>query len=165
MRKIKTIFQNIFLTFLFSWKLPKWPWTWGSLFSFLFLLYLLNSFNLTSLSLFVISILITIISIPIINNYEKINWTHDHSSIVIDEFVWVFLSIWIILFFTDNIYFLILWLILFRFFDIFKPWIIWIIDKKMKGGLWVMLDDIIAWFYAWALTTLIYLIISYIWIY
>ena len=37
--------------------------------------------------------------------------------------------------------------ILFRLFDIFKPWPIYIIDKKMKGALGIMLDDVIAGMY------------------
>ena len=38
--------------------------------------------------------------------------------------------------------------ILFRFFDIVKPFPINIVDKKMKNGLGVMLDDIIAGAYS-----------------
>jgi len=33
---------------------------------------------------------------------------------------------------------------MFRFFDIAKPWIIGNIDKNIKGGMGVMLDDVIA---------------------
>ena len=35
---------------------------------------------------------------------------------------------------------------IFRLFDIFKPWPTNIIDKKVRGGLGIMLDDIIAAF-------------------
>ena len=52
--------------------------------------------------------------------------------------VWIFLSF-----------------ILFRFFDIVKPFPINIVDKKMKNGLGVMLDDIIAGIYS---TIVIYII-------
>ena len=34
--------------------------------------------------------------------------------------------------------------VLFRFFDIFKPWPISYVDKKIGGGLGIMLDDILA---------------------
>tara|TARA_B100000686_G_scaffold349010_1_gene441400 strand:+ start:815 stop:1297 length:483 start_codon:yes stop_codon:yes gene_type:complete len=37
--------------------------------------------------------------------------------------------------------------VLFRLFDIFKPWPICLVDKKMKTGLGIMLDDLIAGFY------------------
>ena len=36
--------------------------------------------------------------------------------------------------------------VIFRLFDIFKPWPTNIIDKKVRGGLGIMLDDIIAAF-------------------
>ena len=37
---------------------------------------------------------------------------------------------------------------LFRLFDIYKPWPIYLIDKKMKGPVGIMLDDVIAALYA-----------------
>ncbi|MBT07612.1 MAG: phosphatidylglycerophosphatase A [Rhodospirillaceae bacterium] len=46
--------------------------------------------------------------------------------------------------------------ILFRLFDIYKPWPIHLIDNKMKGALGVMLDDVIAGLYG-AVTLLIIL--------
>ena len=49
--------------------------------------------------------------------------------------------------------------ILFRIFDIFKPYPINIIDKKVKNGLGVMLDDIIAGIYA----TIIVIILFILW--
>jgi phosphatidylglycerophosphatase A len=39
---------------------------------------------------------------------------------------------------------LILGFVLFRFFDIFKPWPISWLDKKVSGGLGIMIDDIVA---------------------
>jgi len=39
-------------------------------------------------------------------------------------------------------------LVLFRFFDIYKPWPIDVIDKNVKGGLGVMLDDAVAAIFA-----------------
>ena len=45
--------------------------------------------------------------------------------------------------------------ILFRIFDILKPWPISLADKKIKGGIGVMFDDILAAIFA---------IISYIFI-
>ena len=37
--------------------------------------------------------------------------------------------------------------ILFRFFDIFKPWPISAIDAEVGGGLGIMLDDVLAGLY------------------
>ena len=38
--------------------------------------------------------------------------------------------------------------ILFRIFDIFKPWPIGLIDRQIHGGLGIMMDDILAGIYA-----------------
>ncbi|CCQ73470.1 phosphatidylglycerophosphatase A [Magnetospira sp. QH-2] len=38
--------------------------------------------------------------------------------------------------------------LLFRVFDITKPWPVSLADRKIKGGLGIMLDDILAAFYA-----------------
>ena len=51
--------------------------------------------------------------------------------------------------------------ILFRIFDIFKPYPINVIDKKVKNGLGVMLDDIAAGIYA----TIIVIILFILWFY
>ena len=45
---------------------------------------------------------------------------------------------------------------LFRLFDIYKPWPIYLVDKRMKGPLGIMLDDVVAGLYA-AVTLLIIL--------
>ncbi len=148
--------QTLFLTVFFSWKLKPAPWTWGSIASFLIALVIF--FLFWRFIFLVLLLLITIISIPIINNYEKKTWKHDNSEIVIDELVWVFLTILIISFFTVNIWFLLAWLIFFRIFDIWKPSLIWIVDKKVKWWLWVMLDDILAWIFAWMIVIWIFLL-------
>lgn len=46
--------------------------------------------------------------------------------------------------------------ILFRFFDIVKPWPVSAVDSKIKTGLGVMLDDVLAGFYPVFLTMLAY---------
>ena len=46
--------------------------------------------------------------------------------------------------------------VLFRLFDIVKPWPIAMIDRKMPGGLGVMVDDLMAGVYAWIVLQLIY---------
>lgn len=38
--------------------------------------------------------------------------------------------------------------VLFRFFDIVKPWPVSLADKKLHGGLGIMLDDVVAGLYA-----------------
>ena len=40
---------------------------------------------------------------------------------------------------------------LFRIFDIWKPWPISWLDKKVHGGLGIMIDDVVAGVFAWAI--------------
>lgn len=70
---------------------------------------------------------------------------HDHGGIVWDEFV----GYWITMFMAPKSWvFMLLGFILFRFFDIVKPWPIGWIDKKVKGGFGIMIDDVLAGIYA-----------------
>ncbi len=78
---------------------------------------------------------------------EKALGMHDNSSIVIDEFVGMFISV---LFFPSNISLVFLAFVLFRVYDIFKPWPISFFDKKIGGGLGIMVDDVLAGIFACA---------------
>ena len=66
---------------------------------------------------------------------------HDHPGIVWDEFV----GYWLTMFMAPAGW---LWIaigfLLFRLLDIFKPWPIKWVDKQVKGGLGIMLDDVLA---------------------
>ena len=76
---------------------------------------------------------------------------HDHGGIVWDEFV----GYWITMFMAPKSWvFMLLGFILFRFFDIVKPWPIGWIDKKVKGGFGIMIDDVLAGIYAFILLQL-----------
>ncbi len=114
------------------------PGTWGTLSS---LIILLIPNNIFFISIFTIIILSFLISIPIINNIENED-DFDPSYVVIDEAV----GMWFILLFDfilNDLYFLILSIILFRILDIWKPYPISYFNNK-KGGLFVMLDDLVA---------------------
>ena len=66
---------------------------------------------------------------------------HDHGAIVWDEFIgFAITMLWLPLHWQT----LMLGFVLFRLFDIVKPWPISWFDKKVHGGLGIMLDDIVA---------------------
>ena len=70
---------------------------------------------------------------------------HDHSGIVWDEFV----GLWIAMgFLSPSLGSIICGFVLFRFFDIVKPWPIGWLDKNMQGGMGIMIDDIVAGIFA-----------------
>lgn len=70
---------------------------------------------------------------------------HDHGGIVWDEFV----GLWITLIAAPAGWgWIVVGFLLFRLFDIWKPWPIGWADRQVSGGLGVMLDDVIAGIYA-----------------
>ncbi|HUV21449.1 MAG TPA: phosphatidylglycerophosphatase A [Gammaproteobacteria bacterium] len=70
---------------------------------------------------------------------------HDHSGIVWDEFV----GFWITMIAVPVTWqWILAGFVLFRLFDIVKPWPVKIADAKMKGGFGVMFDDLLAALYA-----------------
>lgn len=72
---------------------------------------------------------------------------HDHPGIVWDEFV----GLWLVMIFMP--FHWIWWLaafVLFRFFDIVKPWPVRWADRRLGGGLGIVVDDVLAGAYALA---------------
>lgn len=73
--------------------------------------------------------------------YERQKGGHDHPEIVIDEVVgYLITMVWLPLTWQS----LVAGFILFRFFDILKPWPISWMDKKIPGGVGVVVDDVAA---------------------
>jgi len=78
---------------------------------------------------------------------------HDHGGIVWDEFAGIWL---VLLLLPEHTWFY--WLMAFigfRVFDIAKPWPINWADKKVSGGVGIMLDDLLAAGYTLAVIWLI----------
>ena len=76
----------------------------------------------------------------------------DHGGIVWDEFVGRFITVACL---PNTLAWLIAGFVVFRIFDIWKPWPIGPIDAKLKGGLGIMLDDVIAGVFALVVLKLI----------
>jgi phosphatidylglycerophosphatase A len=136
-------FRKFFLTVGFSGLSPKAPGTVGSFVSLIIGLFLLEFLHVSTL--FLLSLLITVIAIKQIDIYEKEVGMHDGKEIVIDELagMWIALSICGIN--SQNMVIIaILAFAFFRLFDIWKPSIIGKIDRDVKGGLGVMGDDVLA---------------------
>ncbi len=118
--------------------MPKAPGTFGTL-SAIPLYFLMNDLSLWWYVL--ITILITLIGIYLCAYTSKALGVHDHGGIVIDEIAGYLITmiavpldwLWVITGF-----------VLFRLFDIFKPWPISWIDKNIQGGFGIMLDDVLA---------------------
>ncbi len=122
-----------------------------------------SSFDFVKNKIYIVCILLIILvySIIIIDKLSYLFKKKDPKEIVIDEFIGQSIPLtpyFFHRFFSiEEVYFFFGWpflgwiiisFILFRFFDIVKPFPINIVDKKMKNGLGVMLDDIIAGIYS-----------------
>jgi len=159
-------FQKIFLTFFGSGLSPIAPGTVGTAASMPFGLIIVYYFGASSLTTLVI--VFSIISVIEINKYEKSGGEHDAKWIVVDETVGVWLtmaitfggiSIWQ----NQYSYYVAIALsfLSFRFFDIWKPSTIGYIDRKVKGGLGVVGDDLLAGFAAGIMNLLIFRGLNY----
>ena len=127
---------------------PIAPGTIGSIFSIVFLYFLIKFVSYSFLVIIFLIILFT--SLKLIEKYSNLLKSHDSSTIVIDEFLGIFL---IILFydylkFTNDFIMFLLILILFRFFDILKIFPINWVDKNIKNSFGVVLDDLLAGVYS-----------------
>ncbi|HBN13597.1 phosphatidylglycerophosphatase A [Pseudohongiella sp. SYSU M77423] len=70
---------------------------------------------------------------------------HDHGGIVWDEFV----GLWLTMFLAPPGWvWLLLGFVLFRIFDVLKPWPIRWLDRRVAGGFGIMIDDILAGIFA-----------------
>ena len=82
---------------------------------------------------------------------------HDHGGIVWDEWIGLWISLlWLP--WGNGLWADLSWLlasfVAFRVFDILKPWPILWLDKKVAGGFGIMIDDVLAGFFAFALLQL-----------
>mgnify|MGYP001819202095 CR=1 FL=1 len=89
----------------------------------------------------VILISASLIGIAICNKADQLLKTHDNKAIVWDEFC----GLWLTLFMAPSGWqAMVVGFLLFRLFDIAKPFPISLIDRAVPGGLGVMLDDLVA---------------------
>ena len=126
------------------------PGTLGSFFGVLFFYFFYNFFSKNYIIFFLFISFMIIISWYLTYVYVLKNKIHDPSEIIIDEFIGQLISLTPILFLNsfklERIYFFELMVssfLLFRFFDILKPWPINIVDKS-RTSLSILLDDVIA---------------------
>lgn len=118
--------------------LPAAPGTFGSIAAVPFCIALMYAPVYLQI-LIVIAVFAT--GIAACQKAENALGVHDHGCIVIDEFVGMFIAV---IAYPQNWYLVFLALVLFRIFDITKPLLIGYVDKKLKGGLGIMVDDVLA---------------------
>ena len=134
------IFVKFLVTGFYSGKIKYMPGTFGTLVGVL--IFQLISFNSLLNNIFLLLILFFLSLLLLNYSYkESIFLNKDDKSIVIDE---IFGYLIFMIFFENNLINLLVGFILFRFFDILKPFPISLIDKNIKNSFGVMFDDVIA---------------------
>ena len=129
----------LFLAFGFGSGLAKkMPGTMGTLAAIpVYLAFIETNFWVYS----ALTILVTVTGIWICEDAAKQLGEHDYGGIVWDEVAGFLITLWWVPFSWNALLF---GFILFRIFDIVKPWPIKWIDQKVDGGLGIMLDDVLA---------------------
>lgn len=134
---------------------PKAPGTFGTLAALPIYWWLLA--DLAPWVFALITLLTFVLGVYICEKTSQDLGVHDHGGIVIDEWV----GMWITLFLLPkSLFWLALAFVLFRFFDIIKPWPIKWLDQHVKGGFGIMIDDVLAGVMAWLVLQGILLLLS-----
>ena len=145
------------------------PGTFGSLATIIMLFYFFHVLNVSSNTILIGLIIIFVYSFYAISSYIKNNKNKDPREIIIDELIGQSIPIYLyeISHKTTKevdetlIYYFVIFL-LFRYFDIMKPFPVSFFDKNFKNSFGVIFDDICAGFYV-VLTLVVFMMVkSYI---
>ena len=142
------------------------PGTVGSLATTIILFYLFHSFNISSNIILIGLIIIFIYSFYAISTYIEDSENKDPREIIIDEFLGQSIPIYLYEIShgttkesDEAIVYYALFFILFRYFDIMKPFPVSFFDKNFKNSFGVIMDDICAGLYV-VLTLVCFMIIK-----
>jgi len=139
MRKLVFGTPSGFLAFGFGSGLsPVAPGTMGTLVAIPFIFALKP---LGNAGFWVALLLLFLLGVRLCGQVSRKLGVHDHGGIVWDEMVGYWLSV---AFVPLQWPWLLAAFLLFRFFDILKPWPIRQLDKKVSGGFGIMIDDVVA---------------------
>ena len=159
-------FNTLFVTMFGLGKVKMIPGTLGSLATIIILYVLFHTLNISSNLILVLLIIISIYSFTAIENYIENNENKDPKEVIIDEFIGQSIPIYLyevshgtekspeeaIVFYTISF-------ILFRFFDIIKPFPVSFFDKNYKNSFGVIMDDICAGLYV-VLSLICFMVLS-----
>ena len=140
-------------------KIKYAPGTFASLIACFIFFLLVNIFTFTTIFFF--TLIIFFYSLVAINNsFSEFN-SDDPQEIVIDEVVGQILTLLAIpiyetLYPLPVIYYCVSAFLLFRLFDIWKPYPVNYVDDNIKGSFGIMLDDIIASIYSITILTIVF---------
>ena len=150
--------KEAFILLLSSWfgvgRLPLAPGTWGTLGAVPLALIISYFGPIPAVISLAVIILLAVWTSGI---SQKLLGKDDPPEVVIDEVAGYFVTIFLL---PISWWSFILGFLLFRVFDIFKPFPIRMIHKKVRGGIGICLDDIVAGVYANVCIRLIMLVMG-----
>jgi len=162
---IKT-FNSLLVTMFGLGKIKFMPGTFGSLVTTVLLFYLFHTLKISPNIILIGWIIIFIYSFYAVSTHTKDNKDKDPGEIIIDEFLGQSIPIYLYEIShgttresEQTIIYYVLFFILFRYFDIMKPFPVSFFDKNFKNSFGVIMDDIFAGFYV-VLTLVCFMIIK-----
>ena len=162
---IKT-FNSLLVTMFGLGKIKFMPGTFGSLATIIILFYLFHSLNISSNTILIGWMIIFIYSFYAVSTHIKESKNKDPGEIIIDEFLGQSMPIYLYEIShgttkesDEAIIYYSLFFILFRYFDIIKPFPVSFFDKNFKNSFGVIMDDICAGLYV-VLTLICFMIVK-----
>ena len=142
------------------------PGTITSLVTTIFLYSLFHIINLSNNIILIILLIVFIYSFYAVSEYIKYNENKDPKEVVVDEFIGQSIPIFLyeishgtVKDSQESVLFYLYIFILFRYFDIKKPFPVNFFDKKFKNSFGVIIDDVVAGLYV-VLTLIIFMVIK-----
>ena len=147
-------FNSLFVTMFGLGKIGIIPGTFGSLATIIILYFLFHGLDISSNLILIGLIVIFIYSFLAVENYIKNSENKDPGEIIIDEFIGQSIPIYLYEIShgteksnEDAVIFYLICFVLFRYFDIFKPFPVSFFDKNFKNSFGVIMDDVCAGLY------------------
>ena len=160
------IFNSLLVTMFGLGKIKLMPGTFGSFATIILLFYLFHILKISSDIILIGWLVIFVYSFYAVSTYTRDGKNKDPGEIIIDEFLGQSIPIYLyeISHGTTKesdgaIIYYILFFILFRYFDIMKPFPVSFFDKNFKNSFGVIMDDICAGLYV-VLTLVCFMIIK-----
>ena len=161
------ILNTLFVTMFGLGKFSKIPGTFGSLATVIMLYFFFHILNISSDIILICLIIIFVYSFFAVASHIEDNENKDPKEVIIDEFIGQSIPIFLyeISHGTEKtpdeaIIFYCICFVLFRFFDIAKPFPVNFFDKNFKNSFGVIMDDVCAGFYV-VLSLICFMVLSY----
>ena len=142
------------------------PGTIASMITTIFLYSLFHIINLSNNTILIILLIIFIYSFYAVSEYIKYSENKDPKEVVVDEFIGQSIPIYLyeishgtVKDSQEAVLFYLYIFILFRYFDIKKPFPVSFFDKKFKNSFGVIIDDVVAGLYV-VITLIIFMVIK-----